>query len=148
MSEESEAPYFSFKGLLAAALSGFIAYQLFRFTEFIQMAERSYYQNNYFQFFIDLIRYSSEKGPVFVDIAYTKIKILIFVILVSYALKTILALWHAFVGYVDNKYIFYLFLVEAGFFGLFFGFTPFSEFLNTVLPIGIPSLIIYGFMDE
>lgn len=149
MTDSTESKYFSIRGLLATALSGFLSFKIYQVTEVLQEAENRYRDNAFFQSFIDLIRNSSTKGEDFVDNAYSKIKMLVYVFLISFGIRTILSFKHAFIDDTDNaKYVLYLFLVEAVLFGAFFGFEPFSDYFKTVIMFGIPSFIIYGLLDE
>ena len=149
MTENNKETYFSFRGLIAAALSGFLCYTLYQITQIIQLGESRYHDNLFAQSFIDSIRYSSTKGVDFVDSFYSKARTLIYVLLLSYGLKTILSLKHAFINDTNNtKYVSYLFLVEAAFLGFLIGFTPFTDFFKAALILGIPTLILYGLLDE
>ena len=149
MSEENKSTYFSFRGLLAALLSAFLSYQIFQVILIIKEAAKSYNENLFFRFFMDAIRQSSTKRAAFVDAGYEKIKVMVLVFFISFVLKTILSLKHAFIEYSSsNRNVFYLFLAEAALFGLFFGFDPFSDFFGNAVKIGIPSFIIYALLDE
>ncbi|MFZ9299466.1 MAG: hypothetical protein ACO23V_00740 [Chitinophagaceae bacterium] len=149
MGTESSQNYFSLRGLLALLLSVFLAYELFQVIRLMGMAAERYNDNLFFRLFVDYLRNFSTKGTEFVDLGYTKIKIYIFVLFFGFVFKSILSFKHAFIGYdLNAKYVFYLFLVEAVLFGLFFGFNPFPNFFGNILKLSIPSLIIYGLLDE
>ncbi|MFM7709988.1 MAG: hypothetical protein ACKO5C_03660 [Ferruginibacter sp.] len=89
------------------------------------------------------------KGASYVDGYYLNAKKMVNVFLVSYGIKTLISLKHAFIDDFDNsKYIFYLFLAESAVLGFLFGFEPFSDFFKSIFLLGIPTFVIYGLLDE
>jgi hypothetical protein len=138
MSGNSNSDHFAFTGLIAALIAGFLTYQLYQVTNYIQGLEDDYNKNFLTKLIIDVV-----------GSAYFKTKKMIFVFLISYGIKTLICLKHAFVDDIDNsKYILYLFLAESAILGFLFGFEPFSDFFKNIFILGIPTFIIYALLDE
>jgi hypothetical protein len=148
MKNNNQNHYFSFRGVLALVLCLFLTYEIFQVIRIIKLATNTYNENFIFQLFVDYIRISSEKGPDFVDAYYSKIEKYIYILFVSFSIKSLLSFKHAFINDNSNaEYLFYLLLLEVIFFGLFFGFIPISDFLTNAFIIAIPSIIIISLFE-
>ena len=146
---QSQSNYFSLRGLFALALSGFLTFEIFQVIKLLNLAADRYNDNLVARLFVDYLRNASSKGSVFVDEFYSKFRIYIYILLISFGIKIVLSIRHTFVSNDSNSnYVFYLLLIEAIFFGIFFGFNPFSEFFKNIIIIAIPTLIIYGLLED
>jgi len=139
---------FSFTALLAAGLSGFIAYKLYQVQMGIKYIEREHERSATFQFFIELLK-SGSTSPERMNTKYLYLKLLLVVLLISYIVKTIGSLVNSFQSdFVFSKYVTYLLIIEVIFLLRFTGLDSFQSLIIPILVFAVPNFIIKSLLPS
>jgi hypothetical protein len=139
---------FSLKALLAAGLSGLIAYKLYQVQVGIQYLEREHERSATFQFFIELLK-SDSTDPERMNTKYQYLKLLLIVLLISYIVKTIGSLVNSFQSdFSFSKYVTYLLIIEVIFLLLFTGLDSFQSLIIPILVFAVPNVIIMSLLPS